>query len=283
MKVGFLGFGEVASILSKWLEEEGVEVYTSLENRSNKTQSRARKYGVNICTDNKTLAEISDILISAVTPAEAVKVAKEVGKYTRGIYVDMNNISPQTAEKAMSYIENGKTVDAAIIGGIKKEGVKVQILASGSYAEDFSKLNQYGLNIKFISHDIGKAKALKMLRSSYTKGVSALLLESLHIAYNMGLDDEFLKCLEKTEGTCFKESALSRIKNSAYHSKRKSEEMDELIKFIADYNQSELTDEEDHPSMVYATREFFKYISKVLELEDKPEDYKEIFESIKDS
>lgn len=281
MKVGFLGFGEVASTLSKWLKEEGVEVYTSLENRSSKTQSLAGECGVNICTDNKALAETSDILISAVTPVEAVNVAEEVGKYTRGIYVDMNNISPQTAKKALAHIENGKTVDAAVIGGIKKERKKVQILVSGSYGEEFSKLNQYGLNIKCISPDIGKAKALKMLRSSYTKGVSALILESLYLAYAMGLDEEFLKCLEKTEGAGFKESAISRIKNSAYHSQRKSEEMDEVIKFIEDSDVFESRDE--HPSMVKATREFFKYVTKVLELDDKPEDYKELFKSLKDS
>lgn len=271
MKVGFLGFGEVASTLSKWLKDGGAEIYTSLENRSVKTQILAENHGVNICRDNKTLAEVSDILISSVTPAEAIDVAREVGKYVEGVYVDVNNISPRTAEKALGYIENGKTVDAAIIGGIKNEGIKMLILASGNHAEEFSRLNQYGLNIKVISPDTGKAKALKMLRSSYTKGVSALLFESLYSAYQMGLDEEFLKCLESTECPGFKESALSRIENSAYHAHRKSQEMEEVLKFM----------ENEHPSMVKSTREFFKYISKTFKLDEKPESYKEIFELFK--
>jgi len=280
MKVGFLGFGEVASTLSGWFKDAGVEVYTSLENRSVKTQVLAEDCGVNTCKDNKTLAEISDILISAVTPAEAVNVAREVGKHVKGIYVDVNNISPGTAKEALGYIENGKTVDAAIIGGIKKEGIQVQIVASGSYAEQFSSLNQYGLNIKVISPDLGKAKTLKMLRSSYTKGVSALLFESLYLAYQMGLDEEFMKCLESTECPGFRESTLSRVKNSAYHAERKSQEMEEVLKFIEDYSKLELTDEDECLSMIKATGEFFKYISNKIELDERP-NYKKLFESFK--
>ncbi len=282
MKVGFLGFGEVASTLSKWLTDGGVEVYTSIENRSIKTQTLTKKYAINICEDNTTLAELSDILISAVTPAEAVNIAKEVGRNTRGIYVDINNISPQTVNEALGYIENGKTVDAAILGGIKREGIKVQIIASGSHVEQFRQLNQYGLNIKDIGPDIGKAKALKMLRSSYTKGVSALLLETLYSAHEMGLDEEFLKCLEITECPEFKKSALSRIKNSAYHARRKSQEMDEILKFMKDYGLLKLINENDHPSMVKSTQEYFRYISKTINLEKKPESYKELFELFKD-
>ncbi len=280
MKVGFLGFGEVASALSGWLKDAGVEVYTSLEGRSDKTRARAKNYGVKVCKDNKSLAEISDILISAVTPAEAVNIAKDVGKYTRGIYVDVNNISPQTAKEALDCMENGKTADAAIIGGIKKEGIKVLILVSGSHAEQFSRLNQYGLNIKVIAPEIGKAKALKMLRSSYTKGVSALLLETLYLANEMGLDNEFLRCLEATECPGFRESALSRIKNSTYHAQRKSQEMEEVLKFIEDYSKLELTDEDECLSMIKATGEFFKYISNKIELDERP-NYKELFESFK--
>jgi 3-hydroxyisobutyrate dehydrogenase-like beta-hydroxyacid dehydrogenase len=282
MKVGFLGFGEVASAFSGWLKEAGVEVYTSLKNRSVKTQVLAEDCGVNTCKDNKTLAEISDILISAVTPAEAVNVAREVGKHVKGIYVDVNNISPGTAKEALGYIENGKTVDAAIIGGIKKEGIQVQIVASGSYAEQFSSLKQYGLNIKVISPDLGKAKTLKMLRSSYTKGVSALLLESLYSAYQMGLDEELMKCLESTECPGFRESALSRVKNSAYHAERKSQEMEEVIKFMKEQSQLGSTEEDEHPSMIEASGEYFKYISRIIELDKKPDSLKELFKSIED-
>lgn len=282
MKVGFLGFGEVASALSVWLKEAGAEVYTSIENRSNKTQDLAEDCGVNICSHNKALVEISDILISAVTPAEALNIAKEVGKHVKGIYIDVNNISPGTVNEAMGYIENGKTVDAAIIGGIREEGIMVQIVASGSYAEQFSNLNQYGLNIKVISPYLGKAKALKMLRSSYTKGVSAVLLESLFFAHQLDLDQELLKCLESTECPDFRESSISRVKNSAYHAERKSQEMEEVLKFMKNLIKLEVIHEDEPPCMVKYTGEYFKYISEKIKLDKKPDNLKELFELLKD-
>lgn len=289
MKVGFLGFGEVALTLSSWLKEGGAEVYTSLENRSPKTQARAKESAVNICDDNQALAELSDILISSVTPAEAVNIAQEVGKHVKGLYVDVNNISPQTANLALCCILNGKTVDAAIMGRVGEIGNPTLIVASGEYAGQFSILNKYGLNIKVLDHELGQAKALKMLRSYYTKGVSALLFESLFKAYNLGLDDEFLRCLEITECPDFKGSAISRIKNSTYHAERKLQEMDEVYMFMRDYHPdgSDITkdgfggdksvEEDQQLKMVKSTQEFYKNISSRFKLDEKPENYQELF------
>ncbi|MCE5213417.1 MAG: DUF1932 domain-containing protein, partial [Methanobacterium sp.] len=172
----------------------------------------------------------------------------------------------------MDHIENGKTVDAAIMGGIKKEGIKVQIIASGNQAEYFSQLNHYGLNIKVISPHLGQSKALKMLRSAYTKGVSALLFESLYSAYKLDLDEEMLECLKITEGPDFIKSAISRIRSSAYHARRRAEEMDEVISFLSQYND---------PIMSKATTEWFKNISKTVNQDTMAENYKDVFKSLK--
>ena len=55
-----------------------------------------------------------------------------VGKYSKGIYVDMNNVSPKTVKKTLGMIENGRTVDAAIIGFLLKNGINVKVIASGA-------------------------------------------------------------------------------------------------------------------------------------------------------
>jgi len=274
MKVGFIGFGEVASTLSKGLIDNGVEVYTSLGGRSIKTCSLAEEMCINICKDYKEVAVISDIIISAVVPAKAVEVAREIGEYSNAVYVDINNVSPKTVKKALSYIKNRKTVDAAIMGSIKRNGIKVQIITSGKSAKQFAKLNNYGLNIKIIGSEIGQASTLKMLRSSYTKGISALLFESLYTAYKMDLDKEFLKCLELTECPGFRESAISRIISSGFHADRRAQEMEEVLEMMSDY---------DNPFISRATAEFFKTLSKKLDKIDKKfEDYKNLFEKISD-
>ncbi len=272
MKVGFLGFGEVASTISEGLISQGVEVYTSLKGRSVKTCNLAEELPINTCKDYKEVAMISDILISAVVPAKAIEVAREVGEHSKGVYVDINNVSPQTVKKALSYINNHKIVDAAIMGSIKNKGIGVQIIASGSSANQFSELNNYGMNIKVMSSEIGKASTLKMLRSSYTKGVSALLFESLYSAYKMGLDDEFLKCLDKTECPDFRKSALSRITSSGFHAERRAQEMDEVLEVMSEY---------ENPLMSRAAAEFFTSLARKLDkLEKRPENYKDLFKKV---
>lgn len=268
MIVGFIGFGEVASTLSAGLLENGVQVGICIEGRSSKTQKRASEMDLNLCSSNRELAEYSDILISTVNPGAAVKVAKAVGKHVNGVYVDINNISPKTTKKALSYIKNGKIADASIIGTVRK-GLNVPIIVSGPYANNFTKLNEYGMNITVIGNEEGQASAVKMLRSSFTKGLSALLFETLYPAYKMGIDKELLKYICETEGEGFKDAAISRINSSAFHAKRRGEEMLEVIEMLS---------ESEDPVMSKATHEFFKILyEEVGDLDKRPENYPEIF------
>lgn len=274
MKIGFIGFGEVASTLCDGLLKNGADVYTCVHDRSIRTKKIAENSGVEICETYKMLAEDSDILISAAVPSSSVDVARMVGEYVEGIYVDMNNVSPKTVNAALDLVRSGKTVDASIIGSVRKKRLDVNIIASGPSADSFAELRKYGMNIQIIGEKTGQASAIKLLRSAYTKGVSALLFESLYHAYTLGVDEDVLKYLSKTEGKDFKNSSMSRIISSAYHAERRSQEMEEVVGMFQ---------EEQDPVMAKATREFFKSLSKRIKKPKKrPESYKEVFELISD-
>lgn len=252
MKVGFIGFGEVASTLSQGLLDNGVNVLTCLHGRGPTTKNKALEMGVTVCSSYRELAETSEILISAVTPSTAVQVAREIGKYSTGIYVDINNVSPSTVREALGQVENKKTVDAAIIGSVKRNGHSVQIITCGESAHDFAVLNGYGLNIKIMGNKIGNCSQIKMLRSSYTKGVSALLWETISAAYKMGIDEEVLEIIAETEGPQFMNSANSRLISSFKHAKRRYEEMNEVKNLLSD---------EIDPIMADAIENTFEIIS----------------------
>jgi 3-hydroxyisobutyrate dehydrogenase-like beta-hydroxyacid dehydrogenase len=270
MKVGFLGFGEVASNLAQGLKAERAEVYTCLAGRSSRTVELAESVGVSPCSTNQEVCEISDIVLSTVVPSQAINVAKEVGSQVKGVYVDLNNVSPFTVREALKYISSGKTADASIMGSINR-GLNVPIIASGKYAPDFAELKRYGMNIEVIGDEIGQASAVKMFRSVYTKGVSALLFESLYAAYKMGVDDVVLHYLAETEGHSFRDSATSRLKSSALHGERRVQEMEEVVKFLSD------TD----PQMSHATLEFFRSLpGKIGPITKKPANYREIFRRV---
>jgi 3-hydroxyisobutyrate dehydrogenase-like beta-hydroxyacid dehydrogenase len=270
MKVGFIGFGEVASTLSVGLMENGAEVYTCIDGRSTRTRNNILQTGVETYPTYKELAENSDILISSVVPSKAIEVAERVGKYSKGIYVDINNVSPKTVVDTLDKIENGKTVDAAIIGSVFKNGVNVNVIASGSFANEFADLKNYGMNITVVGSVNGQASGIKLLRSSYTKGVSALLFESIYHGYKMGIDKEVLKYISETECPDFIESAKSRIISAAFHANRRSEEMDEIVEMLSG---------KQDPVMAKGTLDFFKILGEnIKKLEKRPNDYNEIFE-----
>lgn len=268
LKVGFLGFGEVASTLSEGLLAEGLEVLTCVKGRSQKSVDLAKSVNVDLCETFLELAESSDILLSTVVPAEAVNIAREVGKNVKGIYVDLNNVTPATINEASNHITNGKTTDAAIMGGIKS-GLKTSIIASGPSAETFAGLNNYGMNIEVIGSQLGQASGLKMLRSAYTKGVSALLFESFYAAYQMGMDEVLWRYLAQTEGPNFKESSISRLKSSAVHARRRAQEMDAVSEFLSEY---------EDPMVANAAAEFLHLLSDKMGLmSEKPADYRDVF------
>ena len=110
------------------------------------------------------------------------------------------------------------------------------------------------------------------MRSSYTKAFSALLFESIYNGYKMGIDKEVLRYISETECPDFIESAKSRIISAAFHAKRRSEEMWEVVEM--------LSEKQDH-IMAKGTLDFFKVLDEnIKKPEKRPDDYREIFEGI---
>ena len=224
MIMGFIGFGKVSQNLVKLIKSEDIEFATSAQNRSKTTIENIEKSNVDVLPTFEEVAALSDVLISANSPKNSIDVAKKYGKFTKGIYLDLNNISPKTTFEINDYVDN--LVDGAIIGKIDSENPTMYI--SGKNADKLLFLNDF-LSVRIVSEKVGDAAILKLLRSSYTKSLTALLIESYEISQNYGLEDEFFEIVSLTEGNAFREKSLSRIKNTLDNPKRKSEELEEII------------------------------------------------------
>lgn len=233
MIIGFIGFGKVSQNLVKLMDSSEIDFVTSAEGRSSKTVERIEKSDIEVLDTFRDVASKSDILISANSPKTAVSVAREYGKYAEGIYLDLNNISPDTVIKINDHVDN--LVDGAVIGKI--DSLNPILYISGEKSEDLLFLNEF-IQIKIVGDNVGDASKLKLLRSSYTKTLSALLIESAEIAKANELEDEFFEVLSLTEGDDFKEKSMSRINNTLKNSKRKSEELEEIISY---FNENDLT------------------------------------------
>ena len=233
MIIGFIGFGKVSENILNLIKSEDITFITSIENRSEKTAENIKKCEIEVFDTFKSVALKSDVIISANSPKNALTVAKEYGKYVKGIYLDLNNISPDTTFEISKHVDN--FVDGAIIGKIDSENPILYI--SGEMADNLLFLNEF-IETKKISDNIGDAAILKLLRSCYTKTLSAILIESTEIAKSHNLEDEFFEIMSLTEGEDFRQKSLSRIKNTLNSSQRKSEELEEIIDY---FNENELT------------------------------------------
>ena len=233
MIIGFIGFGKVSENILNLIKSEDITFITSIENRSEKTAENIKKCEIEVFDTFKSVALKSDVIISANSPKNALAIAKEYGKYVKGIYLDLNNISPDTTFEISKYVDN--FVDGAIIGKIDSENPILYI--SGEMADNLLFLNEF-IETKKISDNIGDAAILKLLRSCYTKTLSAILIESTEIAKSHNLEDEFFEIMSLTEGEDFRQKSLSRIKNTLNSSQRKSEELEEIIDY---FNENELT------------------------------------------
>ena len=229
MIIGLIGFGKVSQNLVKLIRSDEISFITSKENRSESTIEAIDRFDVEALPTFEDVAMSSDILISANSPKTALDVARKYGSYAGGIYLDLNNISRQTALDIWGHVEN--FVDGAIIGKIDSDNPTM--LLSGRLADKLLFLNEF-LDVRIIGEEIGDAATLKLLRSTYTKTLSAILIESYQIAMDYNLEKEFFEVIAITEGDDFKDKSLSRIKNTLSNSRRKSEELEEMISCFGD-------------------------------------------------
>lgn len=227
MIIGFIGFGKVSKTLRDLIKSDDVEFVTSFEKRSIKTLENIKKANIEVLDTFEDVAINSDILISANSPKSALNVAAEYGSYSKGIYLDLNNISPKTTLEINAHVHN--LVDGAIVGKIDSDNPILYL--SGQKAEELLFLDKF-IHTRVISSKVGDVSVLKMLRSSYTKTLSALLIESNELAKSLDLEEEFFEILSLTEGEEFRKKSLSRINNTLNSSKRKSEELNEIISFF---------------------------------------------------
>lgn len=228
MNIGFIGFGNVSKKLAGLMDENAI--LTSKEGRSENTVRNIDESKATVLDSFEEVARKSDILISAASPGESVKIAEKYGKLTKGIYLDLNNISPKTAIEISDKVNN--FADAAIIGGINRD---FTLFLAGENSKSLKFLDKY-FPVKIVSNNIGDASRLKMLRSIYTKSISAVLMEVMEVAESLNLKDELMDTIAISEGENFKDSAISRIKNTKNSSKRKKEELAEILEYFPNEN-----------------------------------------------
>jgi 3-hydroxyisobutyrate dehydrogenase-like beta-hydroxyacid dehydrogenase len=275
--IGVLGFGEAGSAFAVALAAAGARVY-SYDRRFDDDREpavgehRPAHPEVEFCGLAELLSA-ADIVLSTVTTDAALEAAAAClpGLGPGQVYCDLNSTSPRVKrELDMLLAASGASfVEGAILGAIGVSGARTRILLGGGGARSLSaELNALGLDTLAYSDEIGKASAFKMLRSVFSKGLEALLVEFLMAGRRAGLEDHLWREVsELMDGEGFDNVARNWVCSHAVAHERRLHEMRQV---------GELLDELGLESIITeATTRFFERSTR-LELgaafERRPED-----------
>jgi 3-hydroxyisobutyrate dehydrogenase-like beta-hydroxyacid dehydrogenase len=237
LRIGLLGFGEVGKRFGADLRARGVESIAAfdllLDDASDgpAMHEHARKHGIALASSAVDLAARSDLIICAVTAAQALAAVQSVVTTSLADkwLLDVNSASPATKSECGRLVERagGRYVESAVMTSVPPYGIKVPMLLGGAHAEELNRtLAALGFDAKIASTDIGVASAIKLCRSVIIKGMESLVIESFTAARGFGVEEYVLESLRETfpqmdwerQGDYF----FSRV---IQHGKRRAEEM----------------------------------------------------------
>lgn len=196
--IGFLGFGEVASRFAAALAFKGADILAYdvlLDQPGGREKLQGRlKSGVPVAfTSLPELVRRVEYVLSTVTTDVALQAAGDCTLYVRPdlIYIDLNATSPAVKRQIAATItaSGAGFVEGAILGAVGVTGANTRILLCGNKAAQAAEtLTRFGLNAVDYGLEIGKASAFKLLRSVFSKGMEALLIEALLAARRAGVE-----------------------------------------------------------------------------------------------
>lgn len=257
-KIGFIGFGEVGSALSRRMKESGGEIF-AYDKFADRVVKKAEELGIPLVRRIEDLTSNCRLILSALWPDAALDVSKEVAPLLSPgkIYCDLNSISPETTGEIQQVIASSGAdfVKIAIMAGIPDRGFAVPLLAGGTKAEEVTAIfSDLGLTIRAIGPDPTQPAAMKILRSICLKGIVALAYEMVRGAEKYGIVDQVLdSASEVMSKASFKDTVSNWLASTAIHARRRAKEMEEAIETLENAG--------INPIMSMGTKEIFEEIA----------------------
>lgn len=243
---GFIGFGEAAYHIASGLREAGLAQIFAYDVMADdpvtgpKIRQRLDAADVTGAASLQELIRASRFILCATSAKVAVRIAEEAARHLTAdhVYVDLNSGSPRLKQQIAGIVaaSGARFVDGAVMESVPPHRHKVPILASGNGAADFlSAFEPYGMNITVIEGEAGSSSAVKMVRSIFMKGFTALLLETLAAAHRSGIEEEIMASIGRSlTSRPFEEYVNLLLTRTAIHAERRVTEMSEVMETLAE-------------------------------------------------
>ena len=267
--VAILSPGDMGHAIGQLLKENELRVLTCLTGRSKRTRELSDQAGITDVPNLNELVEQSDVLMS-VTVSEAVPgLCREIADAvkvtgTELLFAECNAVAPELS-KAMGGVLQGagaRYVDASIIGGPPRNGSSPRIYVSGDNATEFEQLRDFGLDVRNLGPQLGRASGIKMCYAAMTKGTTALRAELLIAAEKLGLTKELM-----AEFNGSQPAVVSRMEGwmptMPAKSRRWVSEMEEIEKTFSDLGMT--------PNIFKGVADIYRMIGATALGDEKPE------------
>ena len=265
MKIGFIGFGEVAYELSRGFKSEGIKAIVAYDPMQDDPkfgsllQERSTTASVTLLSSPGEVVQTADVIIAAVPGSRALQAAESIlaDLDEHKIYADVSTSSPTTKAKIATLIAptGAGFVDGALMGGLTLQHHKVPTLVSGSGAARFiERMAPCHMNLEKVSDKAGDAIAVKLVRSIYMKGVATLEVEMLEAASKLQVEELVIHSISDTsDAKPFKDMMNFLVTASAIHAERQTHEMADCMAMLHDLDIL--------PTMTEATMKKMKWLA----------------------
>ncbi len=234
-RVALIGFGEAGSTFARTGEWGGqARAWDVVAER----RAAMEDCGVEAAADAREALVGAEIVLSLVTADSALPAAREYATLlpSGALWCDMNSVAPDTKRAAAEAVEaaGGSYIDVAVMAPVDK-GLAVPLLLAGEKADVAREmLGALGFtNLRIVGEEVGRASAIKMIRSVMVKGLEALSSECAAAADAAGVFEEVMASLDASEKPLpWAERIAYNRERMATHGRRRAAEMEESAKTL---------------------------------------------------
>lgn len=247
-EIGFLGFGEAAQAFAGGMTPKAKTGAVAFDLKLLSSDTKAQKatecaaFNVIAAATCAEMAGAADCIFSLVTADQAAEAAREAAKFLRAgsFFFDGNSCAPETKIANAKAIAKagGRYVDLAIMAPVHPGGLRTPVSVSGPDSQMAAELLQaLGMNVTLVPGEVGRASAIKMVRSIMVKGLEALSAECGLAARRAGVEEAVFQSLEKSyPGFGFENRTAYNLERMIVHGARRAAEMVEVVKTLDDLN-----------------------------------------------
>jgi 3-hydroxyisobutyrate dehydrogenase-like beta-hydroxyacid dehydrogenase len=228
MKLTILGLGEASSLIAKGLADQGVEVVAF-------DPAKPKNPVVPLIDSAEEAVADADVVFSLNSANMALKLAQQVaGSLKPGaLYCDLNTGTPSLKRRLNQEVAN--FVDLAVMKPVTGLGEKVSLSVSGPGAKKFMELfGTLDMNLKFVSETAGEAAARKLLSSILTEGMTAVSIDFIWAAKQMGLENWAIEELKREFDSSSAATARGYLIETQQNAKRKTIEMTDVTEMLVE-------------------------------------------------